>query len=42
MREIDVKQVTQAVADCCIDSCNNLPEGVLKRLEECRKEEVSP
>ena len=27
MRDIDVKEVTRAVAECCIDSCNNLPEG---------------
>ena len=33
MRDIDVKEVTRAVAECCIDSCNNLPEGVLKKLE---------
>ena len=42
MRDIDVKEVTRAVAECCIDSCNNLPEGVLKKLEAARKEEISP
>ena len=42
MRDIDVKEVTLAVAECCIDSCNNLPEGVLKKMEAARKEEISP
>ena len=42
MRDIDVKEVTRAVAESCIDSCNNLPEGVLKKLEAARKEEISP
>ena len=42
MRDIDVKEVTRAVAECCIDSCNNLPVGVLKKLEAARKEEISP
>ena len=38
MRDIDVKDVTRAVAECCIDSCNNLPEGVLKQKDSnnCR------
>ncbi len=42
MREIDVKEVTKAVAGCCIDSCNNLPEEVLEKLQDFRKQEVSP
>lgn len=42
MREIDVKQITEAVAACCIDSCNNLPAGVLQKLEEARQSEISP
>ena len=42
MREIDVKQITEAVAACCIDSCNNLPVGVLQKLEEARQSEISP
>lgn len=42
MREIDVKQVTEAVAACCIDSCNNLPSGVLDKLKEARQREISP
>ena len=42
MREINVNEVTRVVAECCIDACNNLPEGVLKKLEEARKEEISP
>lgn len=42
MREIDVKQVTDAVAKCCVDSCYYLPDGVLTRLEQAVDKEESP
>ena len=42
MREIDVKQVTDAVAKCCVDSCYYLPDGVLTRLEQAMDKEESP
>lgn len=42
MREINVKQVTDAVAECCIDSCYYLPEGVLAKLKAGQTTEVSP
>lgn len=42
MREIDVKEVVEAVAKCCIDSCYYLPEGVLAKLKAAEKTEASP
>lgn len=42
MREINVKQVTAAVAKCCIDSCYYLPDGVLAKLKAGQTTEVSP
>ena len=42
MREIDVKEVTAAVAKLCIESCCNLPQGVLAKLKSSQETEESP
>ncbi|MCQ2361481.1 MAG: fumarate hydratase [Acidaminococcaceae bacterium] len=41
MREIDVKQVTEAVAKLCKDSCYYLPEELLQVYKEAAKTEES-
>ena len=42
MRELDVKEITAAVARLCCDACYYLPEDLLSRFKECQKLEESP
>lgn len=42
MREVSVKQITAAVAKCCIEACYYLPEEVLHKLQLSRETEESP
>ena len=42
MRELDVKEITAAVAKLCCDACYYLPEDLLARFKECQKVEESP
>lgn len=39
MREIDVKEMTEAICDLACEACVHLPCDVLKRLEECLENE---
>ncbi|MBQ0108537.1 MAG: fumarate hydratase, partial [Phascolarctobacterium sp.] len=41
MREVDVKEVTAAVAKLCKDSCYYLPEELLKVYEDAVDKEES-
>ena len=42
MRELDVREITAAVAKLCCDACYYLPEDLLARFKECQKVEESP
>ena len=42
MREIDVSQITEAVAKLCMDSNYYIPEDVRQRIIEMREKEESP
>jgi len=42
MREIDVKKITETVAQLCIDANYYLPDDVFKALKKAREKEVSP
>jgi len=42
MREVDVNTVTEAVKKLCMDANYFLDDDVIKRLEECQKQEESP
>ncbi len=42
MREIDIKQIVETVSKLCIDASFNLPEDVLRALNEAVSREESP
>lgn len=42
MREINVQEVTKVISRLCVESCCNLPEGVLERLQKAIETEESP
>lgn len=42
MREMDVKEITAAVARLCCDSCYYLPEDLLAHFKACQQAEESP
>ncbi len=42
MRELDVKEITSAVAKLCCDACYYLPQDLLEKFRTCRDAEESP
>ena len=42
MRKIDLKLVTERVRELFISACEDIPENVLRRIAEARREEESP
>lgn len=42
MRELDVKEITEAVAKLCCDACYYLPQDLLAKFKACRATEESP
>jgi fumarate hydratase subunit alpha len=42
MREVNVDQITQTVAQLCIEACHRLPEDVLQGFRDAEAKEISP
>lgn len=42
MREIDVKEIENAIRDLCIEANIHLPENLEKRISDCAAQEISP
>ncbi len=42
MREVNVDQITQTVAQLCIEACHRLPKDVLQGFHDAEAKEISP